>query len=116
LFGDPRASLLAIIFVKVAEKSLRKIVMTLTLELKPELEACLIAQAAKQGVSVEKILENFIELLTATSDRSNRAVLPAPDRAEQFGHWAKGHAFNAPPLSDRAISRDRIYTREDEML
>lgn len=90
--------------------------MPITLELKPELEARLISQAAKQGVSVEELVERFIELLTATSDQSAQTVLSAHDRAEQFGHWAKRHVINAPPLSDEATSRESIYTREDEML
>lgn len=90
--------------------------MTITLELKPELEARLISQAAKQGVSIEELVERFIELLSVTSDQSAQMVLSPQDRATQFGQWAKRHAINAPPLSDEAISRESIYTREDEML
>lgn len=90
--------------------------MTITLELKPELEARLISQAAKQGVSIEELVERFIELLTVTSDQSAQTVLSPHDRAAQFGQWAKRRVSNAPPLSDAAISRESIYTREDEML
>lgn len=90
--------------------------MNITLKLKPELEARLITQAAKQGISVEELVEKFIELLTATPEQSAQTVLSPHDRAEQFGLWAKRHAITAPPLSDEAISRDSIYTREDEML
>jgi hypothetical protein len=43
--------------------------------------------------------------------------LPPQAKAEKFLRWATGHrSLQAPPLSDEAVSRDSIYTREDEML
>ena len=35
---------------------------------------------------------------------------------EALRKWADNHPRNAPPLSDYAVSRESIYTREDEML
>lgn len=87
--------------------------MAITLKLKPEIEAQLIAQATEKGVSIEQLLETLIEMLVD----SNRAEPPvtAHERAARFSQWARGHAVT-PPLSGMAVSRESIYTREDEMV
>lgn len=90
--------------------------MTITLDLKPEIEARLMAQAAAQGMSTEMFLQIIIERLLASSQAEPvSAILSPQERAKRFVNWAKSHSIAAPPLSDEAISRENIYTREDEM-
>ena len=90
--------------------------MTITLELKPEIESRLIAQAAAQGMPVEEFLKKMIENLIVPLDESALPTLPPQERAKRFVNWARNHSMRVPPLSDQAISRESIYTREDEML
>lgn len=79
--------------------------MTVTLKLKPELEAGLTAQAQASGMTVEEYLLAAVE----------RALLPAPqsalspeERAAAFEEWSANHRAT-PPLSDQAVSRESMY-------
>ena len=84
--------------------------MTITLELNSAVEGYLKTQASVQGVSVEAFVVTILETLMA--DATTQPLSPEK-RAEAFVNWAKSHSFDAPPLSDEAISRESIYTRED---
>ncbi|MBD2386829.1 hypothetical protein [Cylindrospermum sp. FACHB-282] len=92
--------------------------MTIQLQLKPEIEARIIAQATKQGLSVEAYLESLIEdSLTNQEEQSFSQVATQEEWETALTNLINSPAFAlAPPLSDAAISRDGIYTREDEML
>jgi len=91
--------------------------MAILLELEPEIESRLMAQAAAQGTSVEVLLKTLVESLLASSSQSTPLTLSPQQRAQRFVNWARSHSsIKAPPLSDDAISRESIYTREDEML
>jgi hypothetical protein len=88
--------------------------MAIVLQLAPELESRLVAQAAAQGKSAEELLQMLVERLLLTA--SNSPVSPQ-ERAERFLSWVGRHSLlQAPPLSDEAVSRENIYTRENEML
>lgn len=87
--------------------------MSITLELSPDIEARLIAQAAARGMSVEELLQATIELLLAASDSSS-VVLSPHQRAEKFVNWARSHAIKTPPLSDEAIGRESIYRERED--
>jgi hypothetical protein len=83
--------------------------MTVTLHLKPEVEAGLLANAQASGMTVEAFLLSVVE----------GAVLPAArtmpssaERAAAFEAWALGHRVT-PPLSDSAVSREAIYSAQD---
>ena len=83
--------------------------MTVTLTLKPELEAGLFAQAQASGITVEEYLLSVVE----------GAVLPtmpqtlsAEERAAAFEAWSADHR-PTPPLSDYAVNRDGIYEGRD---
>jgi hypothetical protein len=83
--------------------------MTVTLNLNPELEAGLFAQAQDSGMTVEEYLLSVIE----------SAVLPAgqhtlltEERAKEFEEWSAGHRPTTP-LSDYAVSRDAMYEGRD---
>jgi hypothetical protein len=79
--------------------------MTVTLNLKPELEAGLVAQAQASGMTVEEYLLSVVEsaVLPAT-----QKTLSAEERAAAFEAWSAGHRAT-PPLSDYAVSRDGMY-------
>jgi hypothetical protein len=83
--------------------------MTVTLHLRPEVEAGLLAHAQASGLTVEEFLLSVVE----------GAVLPAAqetqsseERAAAFEAWSLGHRAT-PPLSDHAVSRDAIYEGQD---
>ncbi|NJR17505.1 MAG: hypothetical protein HC785_18510 [Calothrix sp. CSU_2_0] len=91
--------------------------MAILLELDPEIESRLIAQATAQGISPEILLKTLVEGLLANSSQPAPLKLSSQERAERFVNWAKSHKkITAPSLSDEVISRESIYTREDEML
>lgn len=84
--------------------------MTINLELPPELEANLTAQAQARGLSLDAFLQDYLI----------QHAPPAAPFEMTVEEWEK--AFDAwldslpelPTLSDEAISRQSIYTREDE--
>jgi hypothetical protein len=81
--------------------------MTVTLNLKPEIEAGLVAQAS--GMTVEEYLFSVVEgaVLPAT-----QKALSAEERATAFEAWSASHR-PTPPLSDYAVSRDGMYEGRD---
>lgn len=92
--------------------------MAITLVLKPEIEAQLIAQAAAKGVPVEQYLQSWIEtnLITEIVQPFHQTAT-TEEWVEAFTAWAKSHSSDAPPLSDEATSRESIYReREDRQL
>ncbi|NEP60600.1 MAG: hypothetical protein F6K31_26975 [Symploca sp. SIO2G7] len=92
--------------------------MTIKLQLKPEVEAHLIAQAAAKGVSVEIYLESVIEdSLINQEQTSLYQTLTEQEWNSELMDLINSPAFTgAPPLTDTAVERESIYTREDEML
>lgn len=95
--------------------------MAITLVLKPETEARLIAQAAAKGVPVEQYLQEWIETnLVAKLEQPLPQVktTPTQDWTELLEAFCNNPALaNVPPLSDEAISRESIYReREDSQL
>jgi hypothetical protein len=96
--------------------------MAITLVLKPETEARLIAQADSKGVPVEQYLQSLIEMALLPETIQNP---PHEDNTDNSREWVKlldefcNHPAlaNVPPLSDEAISRESIYReREDSQL
>ena len=83
--------------------------MTVTLNLKPEFEAGLFAQAQASGMTVEEYVLSVVEsaVLPAT-----QKTLSADERAAAFEAWSTGHR-PAPLLSDYAVSRESIYEGRD---
>lgn len=88
--------------------------MAITLQLKPEIEARLIFEAAQQGVSPETYLSSWIEQQFSTQTFDSN-VSNAEWKAILMDFVNSSSFQTAPPLSDEAISRESIYTREDEM-
>jgi len=84
--------------------------MTIKLDLKPELEARLIAQAALHKISVDRYLESLIESHLATQAQPEWESL-----LDQLGRSPS--LADVSPLSDEAMSRESIYReREDQQL
>ncbi|MFQ4146134.1 hypothetical protein [Chlorogloeopsis sp. ULAP02] len=93
--------------------------MTILLNLKPEMEARLIAQAAAKGVSVEQYLESWIETnLIPEIERSPSQTQTPQEWVNLLEAFSNNPALaNVPLLSDEAISRESIYReREDSQL
>jgi hypothetical protein len=72
------------------------------LDLDPNVEKGLTAQAEKRGVTLKEYLQ---EVVARESTRLPPAMhTTGKDRARAFELWAKGHR-HTPPLSDEAVSR-----------
>jgi hypothetical protein len=85
--------------------------MTITLELPPDLEARFVAEAKATGVHVSEVVRAY--LYHAVPGRSQG--LPSVDEIDRAFEEAAGIIpEGVPRLSDEAMSRESIYTREDD--
>lgn len=82
--------------------------MTITLNLKPELEAGLTAQAQANDMTLEEYLLSMVE---GAALSHSRTALPE-ERAAAFEAWSANHRLT-PPLSDYAVSRESMYEGRD---
>ena len=91
--------------------------MTVTLELKPEVEERIIAEARARGLSVEDYILHVLEGEVA-SDTATFSETATPEEWEKaLLEWVNAARPEHPPLSDEAISRESIYReREDAQL
>ena len=89
--------------------------MTVTLELKPEVEERVVAEAKARGLPVEDYIQRKLEGKSTTPDPN---ALPFEEWLQRWNEWLSSHDYvKAPPLSDEAISRESIYReREDAQL
>ncbi len=87
--------------------------MTVTIDLKPEIETRLIAQAKARGLSVEDYLQQELERQIS---RAETTASTPEERVRDWQEFLKQHSIGGPPLPDYAISRESIYSREDEMI
>jgi predicted transcriptional regulator len=92
--------------------------MTVTLELKPEIRERLLAQANALGLSVETYLASVIEDRLIEAENISDDSTTDEDWETLLQELAESRSFTqAPPLSDAAISRESIYSeREDSQL
>src|SRR5579859_5903580 len=79
--------------------------MTVTLKLKPEVEAGLLAQAEASGMTLEEYLLSLVESAALAKEQK---ISSAEERATAFEAWSGGHR-PTPPLSDYAVSREAMY-------
>jgi hypothetical protein len=77
--------------------------MTVTVELRPEVEASLASLAAEQGISLTQYVRRLLE-----EQIPGQVMLSPAERANLWRESVKGLP-RTPPLSDDAISRDSIY-------
>jgi len=87
--------------------------MSIQIELKPEIEAELAAQANRTGVPVSQYVQRILEQhLPAQPVETG---MSPEQRAETFEDWVQNFPYRrSEPLSDEAISREGIYLRDGE--
>ncbi len=92
--------------------------MTVTLELKPEIEERIRAKAAARGLPVEKFIQTVIENDVGSAGERPFSETATPEEWEKaLTDWINIDRPEHPPLSDEAISRESIYReREDAQL
>jgi hypothetical protein len=81
--------------------------MTVTLELKPEVEEKIVAEAKARGLSVETYVLSVLEK-EATDGEASFALTATPEEWKTaFLEWVNIGRSAHPPLSDEAISHER---------
>ena len=85
--------------------------MTITLELPPDLEARFQAEARAKGVPIGEIVTAY--LYHAPPVQSPKP-LSAQEPDSALEEAANLIPEGIPPLSDQGMSRESIYTREDD--
>ena len=83
--------------------------MSITLNLRPEIEAGLLAQAQANGMTLEEYLLSMVEGAVFSAARK---TLTPEQRAVAFEAWSASHR-PTPPLSDDAVSREAMYESRD---
>lgn len=86
----------------------------MTVTLKPDLEEELAARAKAEGLTTEEFVTRELEKIVATQPKPSD--LSPQERARLWLEFTEKHSVGGPPLSDYAVSRESIYSREDEML
>jgi hypothetical protein len=85
--------------------------MTITLELPPDLEARFVGEAKAAGVPVSEVVKAYLYHAVPRRDPN----LPMADDIDRAFEEAAGIIpEGVPPLSDEAMSRGSIYSREDD--
>jgi len=87
----------------------------MTITLRPDLEEELAARALAKGLSTEEFVNRELERLIMASTHPMSELTPE-ERVRRWEEWVASHSVGGPPLSDYAVSRESIYTREDEMV
>lgn len=86
--------------------------VTVPVSLTSEEAAALSAQAKAQGMSLDSLLRQAVLGIISSAPQGNSEQSGAQWEKE-FGEWLDSLP-DLPALSDEAISRESIYTREDE--
>lgn len=89
--------------------------MTVILNLPPDVEAGLLAEAQAAGLAVSEYVQNLVRGDLEARINSGAKTRPtyelsAEEWVRKFENWAESHArLNLPLLSDEDISRESIY-------
>ena len=86
----------------------------MTVTLKPDLEEEIAARAQAEGLSTEDFVNRELKRLVASPPPPSK--LTPEERVRLWKEFLAQNSVGGPPLSDYAVSRESIYTREDEML
>lgn len=86
--------------------------MTISLNLKAEVEAGLLAQAQAHGMTLEEYLLSMIEGVALSAAQKS---LSAEERAAAFEAWSASHP-PTPDLSDHAVSRESMYEGRESLI
>ncbi len=82
--------------------------MTVTIQLKPEIERRLAEKARQNGLPMETFIEVFIEDNLKEIKTFSETATDEEWTAE-LKEWAESHDRTTPPLSDEATRRESIY-------
>ena len=86
--------------------------MTVNLNIKPGIEARLVARARAIGLSLERFIENVLEREATASVTNGSPSLTGGEKAKAFRSWAKSFPADLPVLSLEEVSRESIYRRD----
>ena len=87
--------------------------MSIRVELTPEMEADLAAQAARSGVSLDQYVRTVLEK-QASPAPIRPLVMSAAERARAFEEWAEKFPYRrTEPLPDEAVARESFYLDTD---
>ncbi len=89
--------------------------MTVVLELKPEIEARVIALTVAQGVSVEEYIQNFLESLASLDGEPSYDSVTPEQWGKEFEEWFDNHDYITAPLTDETIRRESIYCEREKI-
>jgi hypothetical protein len=88
--------------------------MSIRIELTPDLEADLAAQAAKMGVPLDRYIRTVLEQ-HASPAISGPPTMNSAERARAFEEWARTFPYRrTEPLPDEAITRESFYSVNGE--
>lgn len=87
--------------------------MTVTIELPPDIEAGLLAQAQAEGLDVAEYVRDLVRKQLATANPTTY-LRPPYERSHdewlrEFDDWVNSHAGNPVVLPDEAMERESIY-------
>jgi len=83
--------------------------MTVTIELSPEREAALQAQAQARGVTVQQLMLDLVDQLAPVASIAHLQKSNPTEWARHFDAWLASHDPNTPVLSGESMSRESIY-------
>jgi len=87
--------------------------MSIRVELTPEMEADLAAQAARSGVSLDQYVRTVLEKHVLSAP-IRPVMMSAADRARAFEEWAEKFPYRrTEPLPDEAVARESFYLDTD---
>jgi hypothetical protein len=86
--------------------------MMISVTIKPELEAELVARAHSAGQPLETFVNNLLEHAVASIATQGQPALSASEKARSFLAWSDSFPPNLPQLSLEDLSRERIYQRD----
>ena len=86
--------------------------MTVSVDIKPELEAQFAARASSVGQSLEDFLRCLLEREASVAETNGSSRLIGAQKARAFRAWAKSFPPDLPTLSLESISRENMYRRD----
>ena len=89
--------------------------VTIPVPMTQEEQAILLAHAEAQGVGVDSLLRKAVFQIIAAAPEVALQELSNEQWQKEFEEWLDGLP-DLPTLPDEALSRESIYTREDECL
>ena len=85
--------------------------MSITLNLKPEVEASLLERSEQLGLSPERYVESILE--EPRMINKGTYIVDPKERLQALLDWAQSPRRYTEPLSDEAVSRESMYPVRD---